>query len=119
LGKNERRQGVFSQKAFFFLPLESEQRGGKRRSRGRPVWGKGALAVPPMATAGKWLKRERRPRGNRSRAHLVLGWSEEAAPRDGGGSAAVLRGGGAVELGGGGEVAVEVRGGLGSGRPLL
>jgi hypothetical protein len=41
--------------------------------RGRAVWGKGVLAVPPMAAAGKWLKRERRLRGNRSRAHLVLG----------------------------------------------
>jgi hypothetical protein len=48
-----------------------------------------------MAAAGKWLKMERRPRGNRSRAHLVLGWSEEAAPREGGDLAAVLRGGGA------------------------
>jgi hypothetical protein len=56
---------------------------------------------------------ERRPRGIDSRAHLVLGWSEEAAPREGGGSAAVLRGGGAVELGGRGKVAVEVRGGQG------
>jgi hypothetical protein len=56
-----------------------------------------------MAAAGKRLKMERRPRGIDSRAHLVLGWSEEAAPREGGGSAAVLRGGGAVELGGRGE----------------
>jgi hypothetical protein len=61
-----------------------------------------------MAVAGKWLQIERRPRGNRSRAHLVLGWSEEAAPCEGGDLAAVLRGGGAVELGGGCEVAVEV-----------
>jgi hypothetical protein len=43
---------------------------------------------------------ERRPRGIDSRAHLVLGWSEEAAPREGSGSAAVLGGGGAVEFGG-------------------
>jgi hypothetical protein len=56
-----------------------------------------------MAAAGKWLKMERRPRGIGSRAHLVLGWSEEVAPREGGGSAVVLRGGGAVELGGKGE----------------
>jgi hypothetical protein len=61
------------------------------------------LAVPPMAATGKRLKMERRPRGIDSRAHLVLGWSEEAAPREGGGSAAVLRGGSAVELGGRGE----------------
>jgi hypothetical protein len=51
-----------------------------------------------MAAVGKWLKMERRPRGNRSCAHLVLGWFEEAAPREGGDLAAVLRGGGAVEL---------------------
>jgi hypothetical protein len=61
-----------------------------------------------MAAAGDWLKMERRPRGNRSRAHLVLGWTEEAAPREGGGPAVVLRGGGAVELGERGEVAVVV-----------
>jgi hypothetical protein len=61
-----------------------------------------------MAAAGKWLKMERRPRGNRSRAHLVLGWSEEVAPCEGGDLAVVLRGGSAVEFGGGGEVAVEV-----------
>jgi hypothetical protein len=67
-----------------------------------------------MVAAGKWLKMERRPRGIDPRAHLVLGWSEEAAPREGGGSAAVLRGGGAVELGGRGDVAVVVRGGVGT-----
>jgi hypothetical protein len=44
-----------------------------------------------MAAAGEGLKMERRPRGNRSRAHLALGWSEEAAPREGGGPAVVLR----------------------------
>jgi hypothetical protein len=44
-----------------------------------------------MAAAGKWLKMERRPRGIDPRAHLVLGWSEGAAPREGGGLAAVLR----------------------------
>jgi hypothetical protein len=67
-----------------------------------------------MAVAWKWLKMKRRPRGNDPRAHLVLGWPEGAAPREGGGSATVLRGGGAVELGEGGEVAVEVRGGVGT-----
>jgi uncharacterized membrane protein YqiK len=67
-----------------------------------------------MAAAGKWLKMKRRSRGNDPRAHLVLGWPEGAAPREGGGSAAVLRGGGAVELEEGGEVAVEVRGGVGT-----
>jgi hypothetical protein len=55
----------------------------QRREAGtmrRPARG-GAPAVLPMAAAGIGLKRERRPRGNRSRAHLVLGRSEEAAPR--------------------------------------
>jgi hypothetical protein len=65
-----------------------EQRGGS--NGGRPG-GRGAPAVPPMAAAGKWLKMERRPRGIDPRAHLVLGWSEGAAPREGGGLAAVLR----------------------------
>jgi hypothetical protein len=99
--------------AFSFLPSPIQNRGGYRAAAGL---GEGAPAVPPMAAAGKWLKMERRPRENRSRAHLVLGWFEEAALREGAGSAAVLRCGGAVELGGGGEVAVVVRGGLG-GRP--
>jgi hypothetical protein len=81
-------------------PIQNRERGGIER---RPAWREGVLAVPPMAAAGKRLKMERRPRGIDSRAHLVLGWSEEAAPREGGGSAAVLRGGGAVELGGRGE----------------
>jgi hypothetical protein len=56
-----------------------------------------------MAAAGKRLKMERRLRGIDSRAHLVLGWYEEAALCEGGGSAAVVRGGGAVELRGRGE----------------
>jgi hypothetical protein len=81
-------------------PLRTEQRqkggGGPRRKAGR--WG-----CPPAtlatAAAGRWGKTERRPRGIDSRAHLVLGWSEEAAPRDGSGSAAVLGGGGVVEFG--------------------
>jgi hypothetical protein len=84
--------------AFFFLPPPIQNRGG--RDRAAAGLGEGAPAVPPMAAAGKWLKMERRLRGIDPRAHLVLGWSEEAAPREGGGSAAVLRGGGAVELGG-------------------
>jgi hypothetical protein len=103
--------------AIFFLPPLIQNRGGGIERR--PARGEGAPAVPPMAAAGKWLKMERRPRGINPRAHLVLGWSEGEAPREGGGLAAVLRGGGAVELGEGGEVAVEVRGGLGSGRPLF
>jgi hypothetical protein len=45
-----------------------------------------------MAAAGKWLKMERRPRGIDPRAYLALGWSEGAAPREGGGSVAVLKG---------------------------
>jgi hypothetical protein len=45
-----------------------------------------------VVTVGKWLKLERRPRGIDPRAHLVLGWSDGAAPREGGGSAAVLKG---------------------------
>jgi hypothetical protein len=36
-----------------------------------------------MAAAGKWVKTERRLRGIDPRAHLVLGWSVGAAPREG------------------------------------
>jgi hypothetical protein len=45
-----------------------------------------------MAAAGKWPKMQRRPRGIDPRAYLALGWSEGAAPREGGGSVAVLKG---------------------------
>jgi hypothetical protein len=83
-------RGVFGLKAFFLPWLESEQRERERPSGGRPVR-EGAPAVPPMAAAGEGLRMERRPRGNRSRAHLALGWSEEAAPCEGRGLAVVLR----------------------------
>jgi hypothetical protein len=91
LVEKKKGQGVLGKKPFFFLPLESEQREEGRAER-RPARGRGAPAVPPMAVAGKWLKMERRPRGIDPRAHLVLEWSEGAAPREGGGSAAVLKG---------------------------
>jgi hypothetical protein len=97
-GKRKRGRGFWPNCLLLPPSPDSEQRGGG--IEWRPAWGERAPAVPLMAAAGKWLKMERRPRGIDPRAHLVLGWSEEAAPREGGGSAAVLRGGGAVELGG-------------------
>jgi hypothetical protein len=63
LVEKKKGQGVLGKKLFFFLPLESEQREGGGTER-RPARGRGAPAVPPMATAGKWLKMERRPRGS-------------------------------------------------------
>jgi hypothetical protein len=51
-----------------------------------------------MAAAGIRLNRERRPRGSRSRAHLVLGRSEEAAPRRAESGGGATGGGGAVGL---------------------
>jgi hypothetical protein len=72
-----------------YLATDRGRGGQPRRKAGR--WG-----CPPAtlatAAAGRWGKTERRPRGIDSRAHLVLGWSEEAAPREGSGSAAVARG---------------------------
>jgi hypothetical protein len=64
----------------------------------RPAKG-GAPAALPMAAAGIGLKRERRPRGSRSRAHLVLGRSEGAAPRRAESGGGATGGGGAVGLG--------------------
>jgi hypothetical protein len=72
------------------LPPPDPEQG---RGRGRATAGqwKGAPAVPPMAAAGNWPKMEGRPRGIDPRAYLALGWSEGAAPREGGGSVAVLK----------------------------
>jgi hypothetical protein len=107
-----------------FIPYLATDRGRGRAAaqEGRPVGG-----CPPAtlatAAAGRWGKMERRPRGIDSRAHLVLEWSEEAAPREGSGSAAVLGGGGAVEFGerGGGAVRLCWCGAASRGgrRPLL
>jgi hypothetical protein len=73
--------GGFGQMAIFFLPPLIQIRGGWTERR--PARGRGAPAVPPMAATGKWVKIERRPRGIDPRAHLVLGWSVGAAPREG------------------------------------
>jgi hypothetical protein len=68
----------------------------------RPVRGRGRRRFPAMAAARKWPKMARRPRGIDPRAYLALGWSEGVAPREGGGSVAVLKGAAALWSFGGG-----------------
>jgi hypothetical protein len=79
VGKRGEGQGPLGKTAILLPPPDPKQRREAGTVR-RPAKG-GAPAVLPLAAAGIGLKRERRPRGNRSRAHLVLGRSEEAAPR--------------------------------------
>jgi hypothetical protein len=90
------KQGGLGKNAIFFLPLESEQRGGWR-GHGRPA---GAPAGGPAHGRGWGVgKSERGTRGSHPRAHLGLGRAVEAAPREDSGAAAVLGGDGAVGLG--------------------
>jgi hypothetical protein len=55
-------------------------------------------AAPCSSSTSDWAKKERRPRGFDSRAHLDLGRRREVDRREDSGVAAVLGGGGAVEL---------------------
>jgi hypothetical protein len=89
-GKGE-RWGDFGQMAFFFLsPPHDLDRG-----RGGVAGAADRRQIPAnRATAadGRWGKTKRAPRGFYSRAYLALGRPEGAAPREGGGSVAVLKG---------------------------
>jgi hypothetical protein len=77
--------------AFFFLsPPHDLDRG-----RGGVAGAADRRQIPAnRATAadGRWGKTKRAPRGFYSRAYLALGRPEGAAPREGGGSVAVLKG---------------------------
>jgi hypothetical protein len=80
------------------LPRFRTEGGGGRDRAAAGLGGRGRRRSRPWRRPGSGSKWRGGPGESIPRAHLVLGWSEEAAPREGGGSAAVLRGGGAVEL---------------------
>jgi hypothetical protein len=86
-----RKVGGFLPKGLLlpFSPHDSD------RGRGGVAGAAGRRQIPAnQATAadGRWGKMERAPRGSYSRAYLALGRPEGAAPREGGGSVAVLKG---------------------------
>jgi hypothetical protein len=80
VGKGKEAGGLGQMAILFLPPLIQNRGGGDRAAAGQ---GEGAPAVPSMAAAGKWVKIERRLRGIDPRAHLALGWSVGAAPREG------------------------------------
>jgi hypothetical protein len=122
LWEKEKEAGGFWPKGHLLPPLMVQNRERRRIGR-RPAWREGASAALATAAAGKWGYAERGTRGSHPRAHLGLGRTVEAAPREGSGAVAVLGGDGAVKLGEEGrsccETAMVRCGDLGSCRPLL